>query len=295
VRGTIQLDQVANEQVGHSELTTGTDGQFAFARVPAHVVYRVQAAGCLDRQSTWAVTEDRSALAVELICESPRLSLDFYRTFVRNLRDSTSGPMFLRPLTEPPRFYVRTVLEDTGETVPAAIVTGLRRVFENSVDELSGGRLHMASFETGTLTRSPEPGLVRVGFRHFVDDFTAGETVCLGSSGIAVTLIYDPRFDTDDIKAMNYAANCESITVGVAEHEIVHVMGFDHTETTPQDFQTTDCSGHGRPQRVRDAARVMYSRPFGNKDPDLDPPAFIAPARVSDHGNRTICPWSLIR
>jgi hypothetical protein len=173
--------------------------------------------------------------------------------------------------------YVRTVLEDTGEVVPDAVITGVRRIFENSVDELSGGRLHLARFESGIAVRNPDDGLILVGFRQFIRNFVRGDTVRGGAPGTRVTLVYDSRFDTDEIKADNNARACESVTVATAEHEAVHVMGFYHTSTTNADFHTADCSGRGRPERVQDTAQAMYARPLGNTDPDFDPAIFIAP------------------
>lgn len=294
VQGTIELDQTPQSTLGHAEVVTDPEGRFAFTNLPTSVVYKVKAAGCLDRRSTWMISESKSDVSIELICESPRLSLDFYRTFVRNIAETTIGPAFTKPLGQSPRFYVRTVLEDTGAVVDEDVIAGLRRIFEHSVEELSGGRLRMSGFEVGTTQRGPEAGLVRVGFRSFIRNFVAGETVTTSSP--TVTLVYDRRFDTEEIKRNNYAANCESVSVAVAEHEAVHVMGFYHTPTTAQDFQTPTCSGQGRPERVRDAARVMYSRPLGNTDPDFDPVNFISPARVSAQSEvRISCAWPEIR
>jgi hypothetical protein len=64
--------------------------------------------------------------------------------------------------------------------------------------------------------------------------------------------------------------------VQIADHEIVHVMGFWHTSDTFHDFHSaTGCPGSGRPDRVRYHAAVMYSRPPGNQDVDNDSPSFM--------------------
>jgi hypothetical protein len=49
-----------------------------------------------------------------------------------------------------PSFYVRTVTEDTGDLVPDEIIQAIRRVFVNSVPELTAGRFEVAAFEWGT-------------------------------------------------------------------------------------------------------------------------------------------------
>ena len=166
-----------------------------------------------------------------------------------------------------PSVYVRTVTEDTGASVAPETVSGIKRVFENSVPELSGGRFSLAAFEWGRDGRAPETGWIIVAFYHVLPAPYSGYTGVASVGG-----------DTGYIKLVDQGVDprspCETAAVGAAEHEIVHSMGFYHTDLTNLDFHSSDCSGVGRPERARFHAKVMYSRPQGNADQDVDPGNF---------------------
>jgi hypothetical protein len=65
-------------------------------------------------------------------------------------------------------------------------------------------------------------------------------------------------------------------------------MGFWHTfDVVADSFSGPGCTGTGRPERTRIHSAIMYSRPFGNTDPDVDPVTALqstapgaAPSRV---------------
>jgi hypothetical protein len=89
------------------------------------------------------------------------MTIDCYREFARAaLRAPAGFPQPTNTWTVAPSFYLRTVIEDTGEPIPTEIVAAIRRVFAKSVPELSGGRLAMAAFETGTEPRPEQEGWV---------------------------------------------------------------------------------------------------------------------------------------
>ncbi|NQW04945.1 MAG: hypothetical protein HQ485_13100 [Acidobacteria bacterium] len=89
------------------------------------------------------------------------MTINCYREFARAaLRAPAGFPQPTNTWTVAPSFYLRTVIEDTGEPIPTEIVAAIRRVFAKSVPELSGGRLAMAAFETGTEPRPEQEGWV---------------------------------------------------------------------------------------------------------------------------------------
>jgi hypothetical protein len=66
--------------------------------------------------------------------------------------------------------------------------------------------------------------------------------------------------------------NCQTPEVGVADHEITHTMGFYHTPNVYIDsFSGNGCPGNNRPDNTKYHAAILYSRPVGNIDPDVDP------------------------
>lgn len=93
-----------------------------------------------------------------------------------------------------------------------------------------------------------------------------------------VRLRYDPERDLQ----FGNILGCGSQVVHVADHELVHVMGFRHTATVFEDFQSGyGCLGSGRPDRVRIHAAIVYSRPPGNTDVDNDLVVYARPLDAS--------------
>jgi len=88
--------------------------------------------------------------------------------------------------------------------------------------------------------------------------------------------------------------NCSSSEVAVVDHEITHTMGFWHTPLIETDsFSGTGCPGNNRPDFVRYHSAVMYSRPSGNLDPDVDPTGSAqSPARARSPQPVVQCIWS---
>lgn len=124
-----------------------------------------------------------------------------------------------------------------GATVQFGLLAEIVRVFEASVPELSDGRRRVAEVS--------------------------------GNSG-RMLLRYNPeRDDTPEVVSLH---SCTATMIYVAEHEITHTMGFWHAGSEG-DFNDTDwaCTGTGRSERARYHASLVYSRPRGNQDPDLDP------------------------
>ena len=273
---------------GSATVYSDASGHFALPSVSSGLLtFSISAAGFLDRASRFTVGSSRADVVLDMISTASPFSLDFYRQFVRNGFDSTT----LRP-TQPwaraPRFFVNTITQDTGETVPVGVIDGIRRVFENSVLELSAGRFELAAFDTGPEPRTDVADWVYVTFWHAIRDGISGEATVGPSTGGYIKLRYDPLRDA---QGLNNPNDCESATVGTAVHEVVHTMGFFHTAQTFDDFQTgPGCPGNGRPERVRHHAAIMYSRPAGNLDPDRDPFEFSIPLGRVSTGLTISCP-----
>jgi Carboxypeptidase regulatory-like domain len=261
--------------------TASTDGNgaFAFSSVPSGILdLTITCGGCVTRESKVSVTGSMSNLQLDVILNQAPFSLDFYRQFARDGFESSLHN--IAPWTMSPSIYVQTVTPDTGDPVPGVILNGVQRVFVNSLADLTGGRMHVQAYMQGTEPRDLQTGWIVVMFYRSRSVFVgegANGTVIDGDSLVQsnigrIRLLYDPVADSQGL--FNPMA-CESLTVAVADHEIVHAMGFWHTSDTFDDFHSgVGCPGSGRPDRVKFHAAVMYSRPPANRDLDQDTVVF---------------------
>jgi hypothetical protein len=275
-RRSIAGARVTLYQIDHApaDVTTDATGSFRFDAVPAgRVPYTISAAGCFYRSSTLDVSQSRDNVALDSICDSAIFSRAYYNQLVRNAYDDTRRIRLSRWTTSP-SFYVRTVTSDEGGAVDQATLDGVRRVIENSVRDLSSGQLQVAHFEVGRESRPARDGWVRVDFMSSLAGGIDGQASAGPSDEGFIVLGYGPNFKT---RRFPLDPGCESRTVEIADHEIVHTMGFFHTETWTEDFSSPGCTGLGRPGRVAVHAAVAYTRPFANLFEDADPDAFSIP------------------
>jgi hypothetical protein len=253
---------------GSLSATTDATGHFAFTSLPdATFNVVLTAPGYVQHRSFLALTGTRSAAVLDLIRDGGSFSLTFYRQFVRNGFESSTLER-TRRWTVAPSFYLRTVTDDTQEPVPEEIISGIKRVIMNSVPELSAGQFVVNAFETGTEARPQKDGWVSILLlrNRSLGEGISGRSTVGGNTG-TISIVYDPNLPP----GVYNAQQCEAEAVSVADHEIVHTMGFYHTANTYQDFHSGQgCPGLGRPANTLYHAAVMYSRPPGNLDPDTD-------------------------
>jgi hypothetical protein len=250
---------------GHAT-TTDSAGQFTLNGVPTSGtgVVTVNAAGHLFRGVAVTLGTSRNDLSFDIVRNAPPFSLEFYRAFVRNNFESA----VMRPTarwTRPPNFYLKTTVEAGDDIVPDAVIAEIRRVIDGSVFELSGGMFRMGTFETGTVAREPADGWVTITF-HASLGSVFGQSTVGGNSGTI-----DIRYGMVSSDFTN-PYGCLTPEVAVLDHEITHTMGFWHTrEVFVDSFSGQGCPGTGRPAHVLYHASLLYSRPVGNTDPDIDP------------------------
>lgn len=272
---------VAGAQIKANGATVIADaqGRFQLTGLPAGPVqYEVSAPAHLPHVSQVMVSGTRDGLTFDLIADADPFVLGFYRQFARNGLENAAALQSTHSWSTAPRFYMRTVTDDTGTAVSPDILAAVRRVIMNSVPELSGGRFVVDTFETGSAARALQQGWVIVTFfAAFPGNVPGDPNQTLGDSSIGgdtgrLRLLYDaPRLEP--------RIDCSAWIVAVADHEIVHTMGFYHTGApwgggSDYDFQSVGCSGLGHKDRTRYHAAVMYSRPAGNNDLDYDPLTF---------------------
>jgi hypothetical protein len=134
--------------------------------------------------------------------------------------------------------------------------------------------LEAGDFLRGSEARSSEFGWVTIEFYREIDGSLLQGSASIGGNAGRVRIRYDPERD----ESFGNIFGCGSSAVHVADHEIVHVMGYRHTSNTAEDFQSGwGCPGAGRPNRVSLHASALYARPYGNVDVDSDPAQFMHP------------------
>ena len=270
--GTV-VDHDGRQPVGNATVlfggratTTDAAGRFTLEGVPASGtgVVTVNAEGHLFRGVAVTLDTHRSGLLFDIVREAPPFSLEFYRAFVRNHFESPVMQPTAR-WTRAPSFYLKTTVENSEAIVPEAVIAAIRRVVEGSVFELSGGTLQMAAFESGTEAREPADGWVRITFHGDLGS-AFGQASVGGNHGTI-----DVRYGMVSSDFTN-PFGCLTPEVSVIDHEITHTMGFWHTRNVFGDsFSGDGCPGTGRPAHALYHARLLYSRPVGNVDPDVDP------------------------
>jgi hypothetical protein len=259
-------------------MTNGA-GEFSVGSVPDGVLsFTLSAPGYLTHFSKLNVPGSRTDVVLDLISTASPFSTEFYRQFTRNAVESTTLRT-LNPWTVDPAFYIRTRTEDTADQVASSVIDAVERVIANSIPELTGGRLKAAIIETGADPRPDTTGLIKVMFyRTFPTAEAIGDSMVGGPLG-RIRLLYDPSLDARGLYNPN---GCVSLTVGAADHEIAHALGFYHTSQSWVDLHSGDgCTGSDRPVSARYHASIMYSRPPGNMDPDIDPGSFVQPLQAA--------------
>ena len=257
-----------NGVVGSATTRTGSDGSFTLTSLPTGLLQLSFEATDYVKRQVW-LAGARTGLVVDAIENVGAFSLDFYRDFARNGPGGVQSLLPTRPWTVAPSFYINTRLP-SGEDVPTAMLQGIVRVITNTVPELSAGKFRGPVIEIGTEPRPFINGWVIVSM------FSAGALgpnvhgrASVGGDIGGMSLVYDPlseaRYHTD------YPFHCEGAIVEVADHEMTHIMGFFHAGDG-DDFQSgPGCPGFGRSAKARHHAAIMYSRPKGNMDIDVDP------------------------
>lgn len=281
---------VTGEPVAGATLTaggvsgrSGAGGVFGLDLPPGDHRLTISAPGFVSRTTTVRVPDDAARL--DVIPEGGLWNLAFYRELVRD----GAGGGTLEPLTRwdtEPEFFIDTRPEPTtGDAIPEETVAFVREAIGVTVRLLTGGKL---TGERVTATDSPPadltPGTVvlRWNTAEVVEHARGADAFAFHVGGPANVVVFRHLDGT-------YAVH----------HEIGHVLGLYHPldgnrpshmwfkgELEPPHFTEWDIFH----------ARILYSRPSGNTDVDVDPPGALAglPAasRAVDGGapEAIICP-----
>lgn len=246
---------------GRVSARSGTGGSFGLALPDGDHRLTITAPGFVSRTTTIRAPDEAAEL--DVIPENDLWHLDFYREIARN----GAGDGELQPLRrwyEEPEFYIDTRPEPaSGRRVSETTVAFVTEAIGVTVKLLTGGLL---TGERVTATDSPPPDdtpgtvILRWNTREVAERADSAEAFAYRVGGPANVVVFR---DPDDPYAVH--------------HEIGHVLGLYHPlsghrrshmwysgELEPPHFTKWDVFH----------ARVLYSRPAGNTDVDVDPPGF---------------------
>lgn len=259
----------ATVKLGNVSTVSDAAGAFQLVGTPeaGTGVITASASGFVFRGVAFNLTPAKAGATLDLIRDAAPFSFTFYREFARNALEGSQLEL-LKRWTVNPSFYFQQLTKDTGTRVPDNIIQSIQDNFTNSVPELSGGRFSVAAFDKGDGARDQADGWVNVIFYTNILGGYLGSSSVGGNSG-NINIRYDPNL-ASNLNTNPYG--CSSIPLAVADHEIIHTMGFWHDDDAlNNEFSGPGCPGAGRPAITLYHANIVYSRPVGNMDPDVDP------------------------
>lgn len=200
-------------------------------------------AGYVTRQA-WITS---AGPTVDLIPEAG-FDLTFYRQLVRGALDGRMDP--LRRWTVNPSIYLQR------EGLSDATVASLERAARDVVPALTGGRLSVASWETGQERRTAQSGWIVVELVN--DEAQECGRATIGGGNVWLNTAPKCHRDGTIIGSVN-----------LYTHELGHALGFWHVADSAALMNAV--TSNGRPtSQERHHAAIAYARLPGNRDVDVD-------------------------
>ncbi|MXZ60924.1 MAG: hypothetical protein F4228_09290 [Acidobacteria bacterium] len=277
---TVEGGPVAGATLSAGGVTarSAANGSFALDLPAGEHRITVSGSGIVERTTT--IRAPNGTLALDAIPAGGPWTLDFYRELARN----GAGGGDLQPLVpweSEPEFYIDTRPEPTtGAEIPPARVQQVRDAIRTTVPLLSGGRY---TGERITATREPPadmtPGTVilRWNAREVAEQVETADAFAYAVGGSANVVVFRHFDETHAV-----------------HHELGHVMGLYHPVGGHRPSHMV-YSGTLQPPHFTEwdifHAQVLYSRPPGNTDVDVDPPGFVVggTAAGADAGGPIVC------
>ena len=263
---TITVDTGSNV----TTLTTSSSGSWEYAQAigtPLAVPMEISAPGFVTRKAyvRWQLGT-RTDIRIDLIREAAPFSMLFYRQFVRNLFDAPGDPPEqIRRWTTNPNFYVNVVNPRVPGEIPQIERDRLATLIRDAVPPLSGGRLQAGAIEFGAGERPPRLGYIAVTLFHEPEGERCGSAQ-VGTNPGRIWINYGAT--------SLCGSRCGNFAWSTIVHEIGHAMGFWHVAEgwiLNTSWFDRDCDKVAFSPAELFHANIAYSRPIGNRDPDIDP------------------------
>jgi hypothetical protein len=275
VSGTL-IDTAARQPIGGASIAptwdlpaveSRADGTYEFGAVanPPTTPFRLGISGSeLLAREVWVTWQrgPRTNVTLDAIRDRPPFSMDFYRQFARGTYDHADAPFPILRWMEAPKIYVKTV-DQNGRAIEPEVLPVVRDALARGVTEFSAGRYSVAALETGTEPRAPTVGWINVEFVRDPNERRTCGSARVGANPGSITFISDVC-----------ACGSNKIPGPLVLHEVGHVMGFFHVADR-NSVMAPIFPGSCPPGQLSPAERfhagIVYSRPRGNRDPDVDP------------------------
>ena len=275
---------IVNAAEGASLAVSDVNGAYAFQSLCDGGSMRivVSAPGHLPRETSIRSTTHQAK--IDLISLSSPFSLDYYRQLARNSLATAGSFSPLRHVfasSDSINVYIRTHLidpaanTDTGIPVPTEAVSRVLTAIPIVTSELTGGTKRIGVVETSPGAPPPQysgqAGWLTIDFFH-----RDAQTPYAGFGGSGVARL--------GISNASDPFDCAPIPMGLIFHELGHAFGLFHTDDVDRPNMMhggigTTCTEAHFSSMERFHSQMMYKRPFGNADPDIDPPEFILPVQ----------------
>ena len=258
----------ATVSIGSQTFTTDANGGFTMTDATSSVRdVTVTGNGLIRRESRLSVGS--RDVTIDVIQDRPPFDLEFFRTFARNAYQSTSGLESLRPLRSAPRIHIRSV-DERGRRIEPELLDLVEAALRDAAPIWSAGRYPLEVVERGTDTRRGQAGWITVIWPNPPDLTTCGRATVGTTTGFIELHHRNPDC---------WCGTPEMFSPMVVRHELGHTYGYWHTNSTSDvmdggEFSDEACDLHPSPREV-EHAKFMYSRTFGNRDPDTDAPATV--------------------
>lgn len=291
VLNTVSQNPVAGVAIQAGSLTATTDGDGRFtlsqASAPTGALRTsLSREGHLTRETGLAWPRATQDARIDMIALVPPFSLTLYKQLVRDALES-SEPRPLYRWTTKPRVALYP-FDDAGRPLPPEVLETIRASVPGAVAAWSGGTFEGVSLEEIQVPDWEEGWIVMHALRTESSEYCGRASFRYRGAGQIVTARVELTLD-------RCACGSRKISPNTVAHELAHALGFWHAEGP---YLLTAQAGNGcssfeneliTPAEA-DHARIAYTRPPGNRDPDRDPDTFAAIEHGSvGHSRMVVC------